>query len=158
MSRYRPVASALLVVTLSGCGRSVAEVVPSEDAVLTGEFTGRFTSQDQGIALDGFLTLQLEESSTGDFTGDFTLEGELDDGEFQQPIAGTGPLVGFVGPDQVATLYFTATPDFCPQQSIEFAGHFDRRVAGLMVSGPILILDGACTVVLTFPSTISMRR
>jgi hypothetical protein len=42
-------------------------------------------------------------------TGAFTLEGELDDGEFQQPIAGTGPLVGAVAADQIATLYFTAT-------------------------------------------------
>jgi len=158
MSTYRRSVSALLAVILSGCGSSVTEVVPGEDAVLTGRFRGPFRSPGEGIELNGFLTLHLEESATGDFTGDFTLEGELDDGEFQLPIAGTGPLVGFVGPEQVATLHFTATPDFCPQQSIEFAGYFDRRVAVLLVSGPILILDGACGVALTFPSTISMRR
>ena len=158
MPRYRVLASALLAATLSSCGRSAIEAVPGEDAVLTGEFTGRFTSQDQGILLEGYLTLDLEESDAGGLSGSFTLEGTLDDGEFQQPIAGTGPLLGSVSADQVASLHFTATPDFCPEQSIGFTGHFDRRNAGLMVSGAILILDPACTVVLSFASMISMQR
>jgi hypothetical protein len=159
MTRRRIVVSALLSVTVAGCGSSVTdEMTPGEDAVLTGRFTGRFTSQDQGIRLEGFLTLELEESDTNELFGSFKLEGTLDDGEFQEPIAGNGPLVGAVFPDQVANLYFTAMPDFCPQQSIEFTGSFDRRVASLVVSGPILILDSACAVLLAFPSRIPMRR
>ena len=158
MPRHPVVGSALLALTLTACGSSPTEVVYGEDAVLTGEFSGPFTSQDQGIVLDGFLTLDLGEADTGELTGRFTLEGDLDDGEFQQPIAGTGPLVGGVSSDQVATLHFPATPDFCPEQSIEFAGSFDRRNAGLTVSGPIVILDAACEVALVFQSTIPLRR
>jgi hypothetical protein len=158
MPRHHFVRSALLALSVSGCGSSATEAVPGEDAVLTGEFTGRFTSEDQGILLDGFLTLDLVESDDGGLTGSFTLEGELDDGEFQQPIAGTGPLAGAVSADQMATLHFTATPDFCPDQSIEFGGFFDRRNAGLLVSGPILILDAGCAIALVFQSTISMQR
>jgi hypothetical protein len=158
MPRQPIAVPALLALTLSGCGSSVTEAVPGEDAVLTGEFSGPVRSEDQGILLEGFLTLDLTESDAGQLTGDFALEGTLDDGEFQQPIAGTGPLVGAVSADQRATLSFTATPDFCPEQSIEFVGYFDRRVAGLVVSGPIVILDAACEVALVFPSTIPMRR
>jgi hypothetical protein len=158
MPRCPLLVSALLAVTVSGCGSSATETVPSEDAVLTGEITGRFTSQDQGIALDGFLTLRLEESSTGDFAGEFVLEAELDYGDYQEPIGGTGPLVGFVSADQVAALHFTATADFCPQQTIGFTGTFDRRNAALLVRGPILILDPSCAVIFSFSSTIPLRR
>ena len=150
--------SALLCAALIACGSSTSEVQPDQEAVLTGKFTGRFTSDAQGILLDAFLTLELDESSEGELQGGFSLEGILDDGEFQQPIAGAGPLVGSVTSEQLAPLFFTATPDFCPDHRIEFAGYFDRRNAGLLLSGPIVILDAACEVVLTFPSTISLHR
>jgi hypothetical protein len=58
---------------------------------------------------------------------------------------------------QVATLLFTATSDFRPEQSSSRAS-FDRRHVGLVVSGPILILDGSCAVVLTSPCSIPLRR
>ena len=140
------------------CVASTADVQPEQRAILNGKFTGRFTSEDQGVLLDGFLTLDLIESAGGTFEGSFALEGTLEDGQFQQPIAGTGPLVGSVSPDEVAALSFTASPDFCPDRTIEFAGYFDRRVAGLLVTGPIVILDSACEDVLSFPSTISLHR
>jgi hypothetical protein len=49
MPRPHFVRSALLALCVSACGGSATEVVPGEPAVLTGEFTGRFTSEDQGI-------------------------------------------------------------------------------------------------------------
>ena len=102
------------------------------------------------------LTLVLAESATGDLTGGFLLEGVLRDDSFEQPISGEGPLFGSVSPDQTAMLQFTATPEFCPERSVEFVGEFDRRVAGLLIGGPVIILDGACMVVLSFPTTISL--
>ena len=158
MPLARILTAALLGTAPMACGHSTADVPTDQEAVLDGEFTGRFMSEDQGILLDAFLTLELIESPQGELEGGFALEGVLDDGEFQQPIAGTGPLVGSVSPDPVAPLSFTARPDFCPDRTIAFAGYFDRRVAVLLVSGPIVILDAACEVVLSFPSTISLRR
>ena len=130
--------------------------VPDLNADLTGRFTGSFRSETNGVLLDGVLTLALAESETGGLTGGFLLEGVLRDDSFEQPISGEGPLVGSVSADQQAMLQFTASPEFCPDQSVEFVGEFDRRVAGLLIGGPVIILDGACMVVLTFPTTISL--
>jgi hypothetical protein len=158
MPSARALIAALLVSALTACIESTADVQPDQQAELNGRFTGRFISEDQGILLDGFLTLDLSESSTGTLEGTFGLEATVDDGQFQQPIAGAGPLVGSVSSDPVASLSFTATPDFCPNRTIEFSGFFDRRIAGLLISGPIIILDAACEDVHSFPSTISLHR
>ncbi len=160
MSWHRVVAPAFLA-GLVACGSTPVEApepVPEEERILTGTFRGTFRSQDQGIVLDGHLTLDLTELSTGELIGEFSLEGTLDDGEVQQPIAGSGPLVGAVAPDDVAQLSFTAEPDFCPGHTIDFSGTFHRLLAGLRVNGPIVIFDSSCAVVLTFPSSIPMRR
>jgi hypothetical protein len=82
----------------------------------------------------------------------------VDYGDFQQPIAGGGPLIGGVSPDQIALLFFTATPDFCPSHTVDFTGTYDRRFGRLLVGGPIYVLDVDCAVLFTFPSTIALSR
>jgi hypothetical protein len=158
MLRPRLAAFALLLAGLSGCESSVAEVELGEESPLTGIFSGSFRSVGEEITLVGNLRLELTESASGELFGGFTLEAALDDGEFQLPIAGTGPLIGSVSPASVAAMSFTATPDFCPYHTVHFSGSYDRRSGALVVGGVIDILDPMCAVQLSFPSTIPMRR
>ena len=153
-----------LLACLVGCGGSITYAPQDEDetdipdlnADLTGRFSGSFRSETNGVLLDGVLTLLLEESDTGDLIGGFSLEGVLRDDSFEQPISGEGPLFGSVSADQIAMLQFTAVPEYCPERSVEFVGEFDRRYANLLIGGPVIILDGACMAVLTFPTTIGL--
>jgi hypothetical protein len=154
----RVVTSVVLASMLVGCPSNATEPEGDSGSALTGRFEGSFLAVDDSVVLDGYLTLDLTESAAGSLSGTFALEGMLDDGEFQQPIAGAGPLTGSVSPTSIGLLHFTATPDFCPQHPVEFNGNYDRRSGGLLVGGEIDILDGVCAVVFTFPSTIPMRR
>jgi hypothetical protein len=160
MPLLRVASAALVAASLSACGDgSGTDPVSEEESALTGTFGGQFLSVGDSSALTGYLTLELtEDAATGGLTGAFALEATIDDGEFQQPIAGGGPLVGGVSPSQIALLYFTATPDFCPSQPVEFTGTYDRRYGSLLVGGQIFVLDADCAVLLTFPSTISLTR
>jgi hypothetical protein len=164
MPRNRLVAPALLA-GLVACGGSPTDArtidegdtdIPDLNADLTGRFSGSFRSETNGILLDGVLTLLLEESDTGDLIGGFSLEGVLSDDSFEQAISGEGPLFGSVSADQIAMLQFTAVPEYCPEQSVEFIGEFDRRHANLTIGGPVIVLDGTCMVLLTFPTTIPL--
>ena len=160
MPLLRVASAALTAAVLSACGEgSGTDPVTEDERDLTGTFGGGFASVGDSAALLGYLTLELtEERSTGALTGGFALEATVDDGAFQQPIAGGGPLIGGVSPTEIALLYFTATPDFCPSQPVEFTGTYDRRYGTLLVGGQIHVLDADCAVLLTFPSTISLTR
>ncbi|MGE0160126.1 MAG: hypothetical protein AB7T31_12015 [Gemmatimonadales bacterium] len=160
MLRSRVATLGALGAVLAGCGGAVAPVdVGGEDTELTGTFAGAFRSVGDGmITLDGYLTLELAETSPGQIVGGFTLEGVLDDGVYQQSIAGSGPLEGSVSQSSVAPMSFTATPDFCPDHTVDFSGTYYRRTGALLVAGAIDILDPACAVQLTFPSSIPMQR
>jgi hypothetical protein len=150
----------LVAVALAACGGSSGTgPVSEEEHVLTGTFDGEFLAVADSVVLLGHLTLELtEETASGALGGAFALEAVVDYGEFQQPIAGGGPLVGGVSPDQIALLFFTATPDFCPSHPVEFTGTYDRRYGTLLVGGQIYVLDGDCAVLFAFPSTISLTR
>ncbi len=159
MPWIRVVTSVVLASILAGCPSNVTEPETGPETPLTGRFTGRFLARaDSVTTLDGYLTLELTEADTGELEGTFTLEGTLDDGDLELGISGAGPLSGSVSPASIGQVYFTATPDFCPDHTVDFGGSYDRRTGGLVVGGVIDILDGTCAVVLAFPSTIPMRR
>jgi hypothetical protein len=160
MPPHRLASACLVAAVLASCGGSSGTGPDSEaEHPLTGTFDGEFLAVADSVALLGHLTLELtEESANGALSGTFALEATLDYGEFQEPIAGGGPLVGGVSPDQIALLFFTATPDFCPTHRVDFTGTYDRRFGALLVGGPIYVLDVDCSVLFTFPSTIALSR
>jgi hypothetical protein len=158
MLRLRIPVMAVLACALAACPSNVADPEGGAESPLSGRFEGDFIAAHDTLTLDGRLTLQLTESTTGELNGTFALEALLDFGEFQQPIAGGGPLTGSVTATALALLSFTATPDFCPQHTVDFAGSYDRRAGGLLIGGEIDILDGTCVVLYSVPSTIPMRR
>ena len=163
MIRTRPILSVALAAVLAACGDAepplapLAPELPNLEPSLVGTFYGSFHGLDQGVGLAATVTFTFAESS-GLLTGTFSIQGRLDDGENPTDIAGSGLLAGTVTADDRAAVTFTAQPQFCQGHTENFAGIYDRVTGVLGIGGQVVVLNGSCVVVLTYPIDLAMRR
>ncbi len=116
-----------------------------------------FNGMDQGLMLAANLQFSLTEAS-GVVIGTFAVQGRLDDGRSQTDVAGTHILTGTVASGDVATVSFTTESDLCLGHTGDFTGIYYRLTGVLGVAGPVDVVDASCTVVLTYPIDLAMRR
>ena len=163
MIRARHTVAVLLTAALAACGAAesptapVPADLPNPEPSLVGTFHGMFNGLDQGVMLAASLQFSLTEAS-GVVIGTFAVQGRLDDGQSQTDVAGTGILTGTVASGDVATVSFTTESDLCPGHTSAFTGIYFRLTGVLGVEGRVDVVDPSCTVVLTFPIDLAMRR
>ncbi len=152
--RNRMIGLTWMLLAIASCGDDGTGPETTFES-LAGTYTGGIVGISQGVLLDAALSVTIIQSG-GDLSGSYGVTGTLTEGALVVPIFGTGSFVGTIAAGQNPSVNITLTNQ-CPNYSAHFSGALDSANDLLTLSGPIHILDG-CTIFLTYPSTILLRR
>ena len=133
---------------------------------IAGTYTGFVAGTDQGITIDGILSVTITQSS-GNLSGAWTITGTETPcgGDICAPTQGTGSLTGTINSGQNPSVNITFASGIteplgglCPDHQAVFSGAYDGTNHQLTLSGPIDILDASCNVVRSYQNTIILSR
>jgi hypothetical protein len=146
-----------LSLLLAGCSSdSTGPTTPSYENIAA-TYAGVLAGNAQGIILTGSFSLTIQQSA-GDLTGSYSMTGNLNDGVDIVQVQGSGSLTGTISSGQNPSVNITLRTGLCPNYQATFSGAYDSTNSKLTLSGPIDILDGSCTVVIRYVSTLILIR
>jgi hypothetical protein len=127
-------------VLLIGCR---GELGPSESfktfEQIGGYYAGSLESASELISLNGGLSLNLTENSSGELSGNYSMTGTVTDGGQQYPLAQSGTITGKITSGSNPSINLFTHPASCPTAAANLTGTFDSAKDELTLTGPIYV-------------------